>query len=374
MEVVLKNRIIIGIFLFFIYGMSIATLIGPKRNFSEMENRYLAKAPDWSVTQMLNGQFSKGVETYMSDHIFGKDTFMKLKTRMDQSIGKIESNQVYFADDGYLLGMYKEDTKQITKNVNLINKWLQNINKKTYFMLIPNAIDIMEDKLPFGAWNDSQEKTRNFIKDNLSNEIIWVDPRPILMEHKKENLYFKTDHHWTMQGAFYGVQAFTKVANLKMPSPNEYHLKILTDNFLGSQYSKVPTGNSVPEQIAYFERNNGKYEISYDDNKQKSTTFIEENLLEHKDKYAAFLGGNHGKIEIKSNGLYDKRILCIKDSYANCMIPFLSDIYRDVFVVDLRFFRGDLDLYIKENEIDEILFLYNVEFFNSDDNFLWLDQ
>ena len=78
------------------------------------------------------------------------------------------------------------------------------------------------------------------------------------------------------------------------------------------------------------------------------------------DKYQVFLGGNYPELKIKTNNKNEKNLLIIKDSYANSFIPFLINDYENICAIDMRYFKEDLKEYMAENEINEVLILYNM--------------
>ena len=63
-----------------------------------------------------------------------------------------------------------------------------------------------------------------------------------------------------------------------------------------------------------------------------------------------------------------RKLLLIKDSYANSFIPFLSQDYREIIVIDPRYFFDDISEIIKANGITDVLFLYNANTFFNDNS------
>ena len=74
-----------------------------------------------------------------------------------------------------------------------------------------------------------------------------------------------------------------------------------------------------------------------------------------------FLGGNFPEIRIENTLLNGRTLLVLKDSYANCLIPFLTADYQKIVVVDPRYFTGDLEVLMGAEGVNEILVLYNAE-------------
>ena len=101
------------------------------------------------------------------------------------------------------------------------------------------------------------------------------------------------------------------------------------------------------------------------------------NFEDKKDKYSTFLGGNYANVHITSTGAQkDEKVLILKDSYANCAMPYFTSMYSDVTMIDLRYYHVQektVSQYIKDNKIDKVILLYNVDFLNSDNNFVWIE-
>ena len=72
---------------------------------------------------------------------------------------------------------------------------------------------------------------------------------------------------------------------------------------------------------------------------------------------------------MKSNGLHKKKVLVLKDSYANIMLPYLADTFTDITVIDLRYYNKRVDLLMEEEKFDVLLLCYNVDFLTTDKNF-----
>ena len=93
-------------------------------------------------------------------------------------------------------------------------------------------------------------------------------------------------------------------------------------------------------------------------------SLYDESYLEKVDKYSYFLGGDYGIVDIKTNIDNDKTLVIIKDSFANSIIPFLSLHYERIILLDTRYFGGSIPEYIKDLEVDEILFVMNIQNFS----------
>ena len=108
--------------------------------------------------------------------------------------------------------------------------------------------------------------------------------------------------------------------------------------------------------------------VTYTDEQRKTATLYDRSKLESRDKYAVFFGGNFSMMDIRTTADSTDRLLLLKDSYANCLIPFLVPYYREIIVIDPRYYYGDIYQVMKENKITSVLFLYNGNTFVEDNS------
>lgn len=372
-ETKLLPKHIVGIALaLYIGGLVFLNLITPNRDFSEVENRRLEQSPRFSFDQLLAGDFTADYERYIADQFVFKDFWVGVKSGFESAIGKKEYNGVYLGADNYLLPTFQQpDQQSFTSKLEAINTFsLATPRQNKYFMLVPNSGEILSDKLPRYAQIDDQQIWLERVQETLDKNIKFVDVYGALASRKNEYLFYRTDHHWTTTGAFYGYQHLIKELGYTPHEQKDYQIKQVADDFYGTMYSQSGLKQVSSDSINLYVP---KYKqqlkvIFYDESgigKETNTLLALENIKQ-KDKYKLFLDGNHPLIKICTNKPNGKQLLIIKDSYANCLIPFLTDHYHEIYVVDLRYYYDNPLELIKNNRIKDVLFLYNVNTFFTD--------
>ena len=346
----------------------------PDKNFSAEENRLLQTMPKLSISSIFSGRFETKAESYAADQFMLRNMFIKIKSSFDTSLGSTESNNVFMCKDNYLMeNISKADAKKMENNYNSLAKLKQlypNINMD--FMLVPNAANIMSDKLPlFAVTEDQNKQMDDFFKKIQSIGINPVDVRATFKKNKEKiELYYHTDHHWTTDGAYLAYQDFAK--KNKLNSNIKYDALAVKNDFRGTLASKSGFTNGLNDMIKiYLPKEGQNYKnsvIFYSDTKEKTTEFYKLNNLKKKDTYTVFGGSNHPIYSIKTPVSSQRKLLLIKDSYANSFIPFLSQDYREIIVIDPRYFFDDISEIIKANGITDILFLYNTNTFFNDNS------
>lgn len=366
----LYQRTMAILLILYIAFMSILNILLPDRAFSETENRRLEQTPRLSFEKLFKGKFTSDYEKYVSDQFPFRDFFIGIKSDCERLAGKKENNNVYLGKDGYLLEKFeKPNVRDMENKVQAINSFANSIpNVNMYFMLVPNSVKILEDKLPEFAPVEDEFIYIDKVKNCLSENIKFVDVCDILSLKKNEYIYYKTDHHWTTKGAFYVYKNLCKYMNIKPHSEEYFQIEKVTDDFYGSLYSKGGFRHLSPDSIyLYIPKTKKELEVEYFDEEKIEDTLYDFSGLNKKDKYTIFLGGNHPLIKISSN-VNEKKLLIVKDSYANSLIPFLTDHFGQIYVVDLRYFDEDLSSLIEKENIGDVLILFNVKTFFEDDS------
>ena len=346
----------------------------PDKKFSAEENRLLQTMPKLSISSIFSGRFETKAESYAADQFMLRNMFIKIKSSFDISLGSTESNNVFMCKDNYLMeNISKADAKKMENNYNSLAQLKQlypNINMD--FMLVPNAANIMSDKLPlFAVTEDQNKQMDDFFKKIQSIGINPVDVRDTFKNNKEKiELYYHTDHHWTTDGAYLAYQDFAK--KNKLNSNIKYDALAVKNDFRGTLASKSGFTNGLNDMIKiYLPKEGQNYKnsvIFYSDTKEKTTEFYKLNNLKKKDTYTVFGGSNHPIYSIKTPVSSQRKLLLIKDSYANSFIPFLSQDYREIIVIDPRYFYDDISEIIKANGITDVLFLYNANTFFNDNS------
>lgn len=357
----------------FIGTLSIMNLVKTDNKISEQENRSLQQKPEFSLTKLLNGEFSSEYSSYIADQFPGRSFFVNLKTKLELSSGKNESNGVFIGKDDYLIEDFQKGSAQELKSkLDAINQFAsQNKSLKTSVMLVPTATKIWQDKLPQNAPVDDELEYLNQVKEKLNKDIQFVNVYDALNKNKDRYIYYKTDHHWTTEGAYIAYVEMCKQLKFTPKSINDYKIERVSNNFYGSLYTKVGVSKGTPDSInVYLPKQDGEVVVNYVDERKKVASLYSNASLDVKDQYQVFTGGNHSLISIKSMADPAKKLLLIKDSYANSFLPFLTANYGEIYVVDLRYYMDNVKQLIKTNGITDVLFLYNVNTFNEDDSIL----
>lgn len=360
------------IFILSLFLVLIVNLILPDKEQSEEENRMLETLPAPGLTSILNGDFMEQWESYMSDQFVGRNLWRGLKVGLDRLGGSRMENGVYIGRDGQLLeDIAAPDQELFSENINAVKSLADTYSDiRTTVMLIPDAACILSDSLPAFATVEDQRQMFSMVERGLGDSVNWVDAYSILNRHKTEKLYYKTDHHWTTQGAFYVFREAAASLGIEGDVSDDYVSYTVTDSFNGVLASKSGVGLNEKEQIDIYVPTEGDDDVvvNYVDEGNKRTSLYDSSKLETRDKYGVFFGGNTSVMDIRTVSTSRKRLLVVKDSFADCFIPFLTPYYREIVVVDPRYYSGTMEDIMDTYRITDILVLYSGNTFMTDNN------
>ena len=367
------HRFLALIFILFVFTLAVLFVLLPDQSYSVTEKRNLSKFPPLSAETLTDGSFMDAMEDYAADQFPLRNKLMTLRTAVSRFLGTRESHGVYLsADDSLIERFDTPDEANLTETAGSIRDFAaRNKDSRMYLMLIPTAVSIEAEKLPDYALNDDQDAYIDRFSDETGSLVKKVDVRPLFRQEKDNvQLYYRTDHHWTTDAAYL---AFGLLKSELKPDPSpSFTAYVVANSFFGSLTSESGFRTKTPDSVTVYMPDETPDDFYCtvrfpDEGVLRATCYDSEKLLGD-DPYQVFFGGNHSVIEIETSLDSSRSLLIIKDSYANCFIPFLVPSYRKITVVDPRYYYDDIDLLMAGGHFDEVLFLYNAATLSEDTN------
>lgn len=367
-----QEKLVGIIFILTLFLFLIINVIVPDREKSVQENRMLATKPKFRLSSLISGDYDEKFEAYMDDQFVGRDMWRKLKVTVDRIGGSRLENDVYIGTNGQLLEQIEvADENHLAANIKAIKSFSESQSKiPVRMMLVPDAANVLNHSLPSLAKPEDQTQMFSMVRKDLGDSVEWIDVSTELNKHKTEKIYYKTDHHWTTLGAFYAFQAAAPSLGIEGDLSGKYVSYAVSDSFNGMLASKSGVNLGEKEQIDIYVPTEEDTDliVDYVDEGKRSTSLYDSSKLKEKDQYTVFLGGNSSLLDIRTVSTSTKRLLLVKDSFANSFIPFLTPYYREIVVVDPRYYSGTINDLMDSYRISEVLFLYSGNTFFKDNN------
>lgn len=384
------------ILIFYISSLSFRAFSSEETE-SILENRALSKFPDFNREELFSGRYFEGIESFISDHIPNRDIFLEFKMGIDNLRGKEPNLSALDTRENFKISnndKYKEYQTR-TENVKILSyndkifstfnfdedyienfiKNINNLSKKhdinTHVEIVPISISL--EDYDFRRYSDPQDMALEYIYKNLDKDINKINLFKTLYNKRDDYIFFRTDHHWTMKGSYFGAKDFLKSIDIDIDDFNDYSSEKYS-GFTGYQSRKYPVKKVInnPDIIEVY--NN----INYPEPEMDLFYYNDENKLDsYKDKmidpnrseeynYGMFFGGDHPLVKLKNkNSKSDKKLLVIKDSFANIFIPWLYPYFSEITMVDPRYYKDGVDSLLSSENFSDLLILININSISS---------
>lgn len=412
-----KNKAVaslaIALFILPILFLGLYSAMDTDATVSVTEKRNLKTKPEFSFQALFSGTYTKDFEEYYSDTFPFRDFFLNINKKIttpftqnqsgdgisivqkpngsDQLGGEAdismpsqnntesgteatETKPQYNAEDheyqqsGYIIldhtrksamELYTADSRMKDYSA-VINSFASKVpNSQVYVLLAPTSLEFYSAE-KYHTGNKSEKKGISMAYDALNSNIKTVDAYSKIQSHTDEYIYFRTDHHWTARGAYYGYTAFAETAGLT-PKPLSSYKSGKIDGFVGSYYGFTQSEmlKENPDYVEYFlpqTQATGVY--SYDAAMTNQIPLaIVRTEVENSNKYLAFIQGDTPVAKITTGNKNGKKIMVVKESYGNAFVPFLIENYEEIYVTDPRKIDMDLPAFVKEHGIQDVLMI-----------------
>jgi hypothetical protein len=248
----------------------------------------------------------------------------------------------------------------------VVNSLASNLDgrARVYDKIVPTSIDIVLDDATRNSISSSnQKKAILYMFSKMNSNVGKCYIYDLLKEHRNEYIYFRTDHHWTSLGAYYAYSAFMTQIN-KAPTSLDSFTMLDCGNFVGSFYTQTRASSlySSPDSfVTYVPSSTNKMQFVNSDNVLTDYNIVTDvtgwNVTS---KYSALIGGDNSYSTITNPNINDgSSILVIKESFGNALVPFLTENFQNVYVIDYRYYDGTVSDLVSQYNIQNVLFINN---------------
>lgn len=363
----LQGKYLAGLLAAVILLFSVLGLCIKDREMSENENRGLAQMPKLSWETVKDGSFLPDLSTYIADQFPGRDGWITVNLWLNKTLGSKEAGGVYLCKDDYLMQLPGlPNAEQFKRNLTAMEAFAAaNPDVRTVASIVPNAVTVLADKLPKNAPVRNQKEDLAAIQKAL-RAVKFVDVTNVLREHKQEDLFYRTDHHWTSLAAAYAFGEISTAFGLNPPDMGSYQRYTVSTTFEGTLSSKSGSHKVTDTVEVFVPDTEIEYSVQYPDGGGESCSMYKREALNVKDHYTVFFGGNYSRVDITTTADTGRSLLVFKDSYANCFMQFLYPYFDHITMVDPRYYYDNVENILTSEGITDVLFLYNLDTFLSD--------
>ncbi len=272
--------------------------------------------------------------------------------------GKVANGIIIYKNRGIMMyGSYESTLDSYIQTVNSYKADLgENVNVCS--MVIPTAAAYyLPEK--YSGYSEDQFADMQYMRERF-NGVIDIDVSATLENHKEEDIYLRTDHHWAPLGAYYAAEKYASQMSLDFPDLSTYE-EVSEDGYIGTIYTFTQEASILdyPETFTYYKPDNEyntTYYNTYFQEGYDSSLFIEMPLSS---LYVTFMGGDNKVTHINTDVKNGRTLCVLKDSFGNAMIPFLTHSFENIYVIDIRYFNLNAVTFMKEHNVTDLLFAVN---------------
>lgn len=361
------SKVLTGLFCTFLTGTLLANVLTPAQATSPTENRTLAQQPELTAEVVLDGSYMTDLETFITDQFFGRDHWVALKSTMERILMKQENNSVYFGSNDTLINkLDTPDPDTMTKNAGYITSLSEKVSVPVYMSMIPTSATVWSHRLPKYAPTADEATIISDFYGDLGSKVTTIPMLDTLLAHKEEDIYYRTDHHWTSLGAYYGYVTLMESMGITPLPLSTYTETIVSDSFFGTTYSSSGVRWVSPDSISIYVPEDGVTVTSNFTGMPEDGSLYVPRYLDEKDKYSYFLGGVQPLCIIETQHTDAPSLLLIRDSYSDCMVPFLTAHFSEIHLLDLRFYNAGVSSYVQSSGLDNVVVNYSLSNFVND--------
>lgn len=337
----------------------------PHGEVSYEENRKLAPLPSLSAKALCDGSFFEELSDFYSDNLPMRKEFGGLYSAFELALGKRQTNGVIVLEDGRLIQRSERYAKIYGENLSALDDAKSIYRDRISIFTVPNAQDVFASLVPL---SDGKLYREDYSPptESIGSRFCLAIERP----DRSARCYYRTDHHWTTFGAYEGYLAICEEFGIEAFRKEDFEVESLSEGFYGSAFraSALPRAAVARDTVELW-RYAGDEELQITLEGKKSIALYDLDALAMPDKYLVFLGGNYPFVSVKAQNAERERLLVIKDSFANSIVPFLARHY-DIDLADPRYansaFIKDL---LDSDAYDRILVLCSTDTLASERDF-----
>lgn len=325
-------------------------------------------------TQGSDGQDPEGGDQTDADKS-GEDKTGVTTTKPASSNVITTSDKPYQSGGVYVVGsagyeMYNYVGSLAEKYQSTVNAVADSLSgvSQVYAMAIPLSSGItLPDELFSDIPGSDQAQAEKDILAGMGQNVKTIPLHDVMMSHRTEYIYFRTDHHWTALGAYYAYVQFCTAKGITPHNLSDYEVSQFP-GFLGSFYNdggKPDAMKNDPDTVNAYHPVSATASMKYGDNENSTLTggqvIFDESTASASLKYGTFIMGDNPFTVIEnpevSNG---ESCIVVKESFGNAFVPFLVDHYQTVYVVDYRYYSGSITQLARDKGVKDVLFVNNL--------------
>lgn len=366
-------------------GIDFPTWTGIGQKKTALEGRTYTKMPKPSLSSFQSGDFQDQCEGYLADSLPFRESALVLNARLQGSVIStaalplgykayptfFDSDIVYNSEDGTLSDMPAQDTPELRKKLESFARNFEGLAESypqtKFFVMSPPRANYVDNSPLTALVPDAigQDDVKEILSGATRDSVVIDYPSDYETRLK---WFYRTDHHWNMDGAYEGYKAIAEAlgfgdeivekGGVVYESPLFYGAYARDGLFDGESEVLYDYGFDLPD---YGVKINGKEKsmdsLVHDTDKKADVKFSS--------RYSNRFHHEYAQIQITNPEKHDQsKLLLVGDSFTDCIERLLASHFQTTVVFDPRDTAGNDGTTVSEiieayGGFDDVVFLFN---------------
>ncbi len=361
----MKNRVSkITAVIMLVYLSVVMLCIFFRKGVSDPVNSSCKESDHISVSAIMNGSFVQYLAKCTADRFPARSRMIAADSMLRASANESIVNGV-FVDRKMLLDAEISERGSVKENVRIINEFCTGYKGAVCFAAIPTSSGVYDSYLPEYMRKKPESIQISSLYSQLEGNIREIDAYNILKMLNENYIYYRTDTKWTSYGAYCVYRTVIQKLGFSPTAYDKYTINHVADNFRGNLYARTFYSQVKPDIIDIYTYPEGERIVGFtgydNDMKSFSGELYDKSYLDSRNMYDMYLGEKRPFVKIKTSVNNERKILVIKDSFADCFIPFLTQHYSEIDVASPEYMDGAITDFTDPDDYEQILFLFGID-------------
>lgn len=344
--------------------LGVATIFRKTGSVSYQENRKLTQLPEITLSSLMDGTYIKGVQSCFADYFAGRSYWNSANAVIDAKLCESIVNGVYITD-GMMLAVPENKENSAKQTAEKINAFCEDYDGAVYVATVPSSAGVYSEKLPDYCDRDYEKKLIDELYASLDSGIRKIDAYNILKMLNENYIYYRNDSKWTGYGAYCVYRTVIQKLGFMPSAYDKYTIRHVSADFRGNLYNRTQYTDIKADMLDIYKIEDGAEILSCTayDNEENSyeKELYDMSKVDTNDMYKLYMGYELPYVKIKTSVNNERKLLVIKDSYADCFIPFLAEHYSEIAVIAPEYAEDTYADIIDIQEYEQTLFLFGIE-------------
>lgn len=341
-------------------------------------NNNMSEKVQTGFSDNVNFKMTSGwnyADAFLDDMLIGYDNALAIRTKLTLAAGSKKFGDIYISSERLLREPQPLNKESLLETADIINSFYLKYSIPTCMTAFPEAAEIYKECLPENITIPSQLEQLDSLYENVDSKIRTVDSYHVLSTFKEDYIYYRTDSRCTSNGAYFLYRSLIRKMGYSPVPYDSCTISHIKNDIHGALYDICLYDKVTPDMLDVYMCTNSSNVVSmicFNGVEWKKNSFYNEEALETGNLESYYIGTPVLLTKIETDVENGKRLLVLKDSYADNMLPFLIQHYSKIDVIDMNCLDRNISKLVHPSDYQQVLILCDADTFLNVEAFEYL--